>query len=60
MKYKCPECNSEDLYVTETRAFKLNTGEFDCDLIKMYDTAAEVHCGDCSWRGFRYDVKENE
>lgn len=59
MKYKCPECDSEDLYITEKIIYELNTGNHFYDLVTKHDADAEVHCGDCSWKGFRYDVKEN-
>jgi hypothetical protein len=52
-KYVCPVCNSSDLFVYEETSWLLNTGEFFCHSVKMWDSNAKVTCreSDCEWVG---------
>jgi hypothetical protein len=59
-KSKCPDCGSDDLYVIEETMYELNTDEFFCHLVKSFDADARVECGDCDWKGFRYDVEKGD
>lgn len=51
--YKCPDCESPDLIVTEETAFYLNGMHYFCHSVKAHDSDAKVKCLDCNWEGFR-------
>lgn len=55
-KYRCPNCNSENLIVREETSFKMNTMEFYCHSKKAHDSDANVTCIDCWWEGTRRHV----
>lgn len=58
MKYICPECESDELYITEKIIYELNSGKHFHDLVTKYDADAVVHCSQCSWQGCRYNFDE--
>lgn len=58
-KYVCPACNSSDLFVYEETCFVLNTGEFFCHSVKLWDSNAKVTCGNCEFEGALSDLNKD-
>ena len=59
----CPECDSDEVLVRSEQAFLVNTGEYYCESVKIFDSDAKVNCLKCSWRGRRDQLqgwKEDE
>lgn len=52
-QHTCPECDSNNLIVTEETAFYLNGMHYFCHSVKAHDSDAKVECLDCNWKGFR-------
>jgi hypothetical protein len=51
-KYHCPDCHSADLLAYEQTSFDLNTGDFYCHSVKMFDPEARIRCyKGCGWEG---------
>jgi hypothetical protein len=59
-KYRCPECDGDDLLVYEETAFELNTMKYFCQTAKAHDSDANVRCtySGCDWSGKRDDLGE--
>lgn len=57
--YTCPECGTNKLLVYEETTYFVNSGDFFCHSVKANDSDAQVACYDCSWKGFRQDLKES-
>jgi len=56
--YRCPECETEELFVRAVTTYYLNTGEFFCHSVKTHDSEADVFCMDCDWKGTRKDLED--
>lgn len=56
--YRCPKCDSDQVFSTHEQAFMVNTGDHYCHMVKPQDSDAQAGCLDCNWRGQRQQLKE--
>lgn len=57
----CPNCDSENVAVTEETMWMVNTMEHCCHSVKAHDFDAKVTCIACRWEGERrYLIKRKE
>jgi transcription elongation factor Elf1 len=56
--YKCPDCGSERLIVSEVTKYTLNGHYFYRHSVKTHDSDADVECLQCEWFGIRRDLGE--
>ena len=52
MKYKCPECGSEQVTLAHIQTFMANTLEHYCHSVKVQDNDSFSTCLDCAWNGY--------
>lgn len=58
--FRCPECESDNLIVSEVFSYYLNTGDFFCHSVKSHDFDAQVECMSCGWKSIRGHAFEKE
>jgi hypothetical protein len=56
--YRCPECNSDKLLVSEITKYEVNSGKHYCYSYKSHDSGAPCECLDCDWVGMQLDLVE--
>ena len=56
----CPECDSEEVTLSEIHKIMANTYEHYCYSVKVYDDDAQADCLDCDWSGLRLQLKEKK
>lgn len=54
----CPQCDSENVAVTEETKWMVNTMEHYCHSVKAHDHDAKATCLHCRWEGQRSQLKE--
>ena len=52
----CPQCSETDIVSTSKQLFRVNTGEYLKESVKIYDLDAESACLDCDWEGTYGDL----
>lgn len=52
MKYKCPECDSEQVTLAHTQIFMANDLKHLCYTGKVQDNDSFSTCLDCVWNGY--------
>lgn len=57
--YRCPKCDSQDVFSTHEQAFMVNSGEHYCHMVKAHDSDSKAGCLQCNWRGERHELKEH-
>lgn len=58
--FRCPECESPQITVTEETMFMVNTMEYLCQSVKAYDYYAKIECLQCNWVGIHEELLEDE
>ena len=56
----CPNCDSENVAVTEETMWMVNTMEHYCHSVKAHDSDAKATCLDCRWEGERRNLIEQK
>ena len=56
----CPNCDSENVAVTEETMWMVNTMEIYCHSVKAHDSDAKATCLGCRWEGERRRLIERK
>jgi len=52
----CPQCSGTDMVSTSKQLFRINTGEYLKESVKIHDLDSESACLDCNWEGTYEDL----
>lgn len=57
IKYRCPECESDQVTCCDVQSYMSNTGDFFCHSHKTHDSGSPSTCLECWWEGSKQDTE---